>query len=99
MFPLRDNIPSRRWPFVNYLLIAMNAAAFAKQLQLARAGLLDPFIRDHALVPVYFLSDPFAHFLNIFTSMFLHGGWGHIVSNMWFLLIFGDNVEDAIGHI
>ena len=99
MFPLRDDIRTRRFPFVNYGIIALNFAVFVQQLKLNAAGLLDPFLAAHALIPASFLADPTGRVGTVFSSMFLHGGWMHVIGNMWFLLIFGDNVEDALGHL
>ncbi len=91
MIPLRDTQRSYSFPVVTILLIAINAAVFLYEMS------LDPFSRNH-LVAMYGLV-PF-HFtaLSLVTAMFLHGGWLHIIGNMWFLWIFGDNVEDVLGH-
>ncbi len=103
MLPLRDNVPTRTTPVVNYALIAANAAVFFHELSLGRG--LERFIDRYGLVPGHYASLALAHragwqaFLAPFiTSMFLHAGWLHILSNMWCLWIFGDNVEDAMGH-
>ena len=90
MIPLRDVIPSRTTPFITVTLIAFNALAFAYQLSLGDA--VDGFIRSFALVPAQF-SWP-----TVVTSMFLHGGLLHFGGNMLYLWIFGDNVEDRMGH-
>jgi membrane associated rhomboid family serine protease len=99
MLPLRDNIPSRTTPFVNYALIVANAAVFFHELSLGRQ--LPHFIATYGIVPLTYA----AHgqtlerlIVPLFSSMFLHGGWLHVISNMWCLWIFGDNVEDALGH-
>jgi membrane associated rhomboid family serine protease len=91
MFPLRDTQPSYSKPVVTSILIAINILVFLYEAS------LDPytqnaFIDQYGLVPVNF------HISNIFTSMFLHGGWLHVLGNMWFLWIFGDNIEDILGH-
>jgi membrane associated rhomboid family serine protease len=99
VFPLRDNVPSRRFPIVNYLLIALNIGVFINEVRLDDVGLLQPFLSVYGLVPARFFANPMLRFPDIFTSMFLHGSWGHVISNMWFLFIFGDNIEDAVGHI
>lgn len=102
MIPLKDKNPSHSFPFVNYLLIAANAAVFFYELSLGRG--LDTFFVKYGLVPSrYFeMVAQHTHFLSryipFFTSMFIHGGWLHIIGNMWFLFIFGDNVEDRLGH-
>lgn len=102
MFPIRDNIPSRRVPFVNYSLILLNVLAFGYEL--AQGPHLDQFITQFGVVPVRYVRDPLLGFaapslvVPVFTSMFLHAGWLHILGNMVYLYIFGDNVEDRMGH-
>jgi membrane associated rhomboid family serine protease len=90
VIPLRDTIPSATVPVVNYALIALNVVVFVYEVSLGPS--LDLFIAAHGLVPRDF------EFWNLVTSMFLHGGVGHILFNMLFLYIFGDNVEDRLGH-
>ncbi|MEW6488436.1 MAG: rhomboid family intramembrane serine protease [Thermodesulfobacteriota bacterium] len=105
MIPIRDTIPSRRVPFVLYGIIALNALAFFYELGLGPRE-IEVFFHRYGLVPVRY-SDPrvSAHFglldqgLPFVSSMFLHGGWLHILGNMWSLWIFGDNVEDWFGHV
>jgi membrane associated rhomboid family serine protease len=91
VIPLRDVIPSRTTPFVTVTLIILNAIVFLYQETLP-----DPiqkqFVLTFALIPADF------SWLNVFTSMFMHGGWMHILGNMLYLWIFGDNVEDRMGH-
>ncbi len=89
--PLRDTQPSYSRPIVTSLLIAVNVAVFLHQITLD-AYSQNYFIMHYGLVPRH----PRATAL--LTSMFLHGGWLHIIGNMWFLWIFGDNVEDVLGH-
>ena len=109
MIPLRDDIPSRTVPIVNILLIAANILAFFYQLMLGPG--LPRFLREFAVIPaLYFhdiavtaaggLREVTAGDLTIplVTSMFLHGGWLHLGGNMLYLWIFGDNVEDRMGH-
>lgn len=98
MIPLRDNIPSRKFPIINYLLIAANVALFFYQLTLASQFLLDDFIYSYGVVPVLLTTNPAFHWFSIFSSQFLHGGWMHLIGNMLYLYIFGDNVEDRFGH-
>ena len=98
MIPLYDTIRSRRFPFVNWMLILANAAIFWFELRIGEAALQN-FIFNWGLVPVQFLSAPTDAWLTIFTSMFLHGGWFHFLSNMWVLYIFGDNIEDRVGAV
>src|SRR5450432_223934 len=98
MLPLRDENPTRTTPYVNYALIALNVLAFMIEwFQLATRG--DSFvISGYGLVPARISADPLGEGFTIFTSMFMHGGLGHLGGNMLFLWIFGDNVEDAVGH-
>jgi membrane associated rhomboid family serine protease len=91
MIPLRDVIPSRTTPWVTFTLIAVNALVFLYELSLAETGLVD-FIRAYGLVPADY------RWVSVLTSMFLHGGWLHVIGNLVSLWIFGDNVEDRLGH-
>ncbi|MGA4644378.1 rhomboid family intramembrane serine protease [Limisphaera sp. 4302-co] len=104
MFPLRDDIPSRRYPIVTRLLIALNAVAFLWELSLGHH--LGDFLLLYGVVPVRYtipeiarLFDWQEQLLPFLTSMFLHGGWTHLIGNMWTLWVFGDNVEDRLGHL
>jgi membrane associated rhomboid family serine protease len=95
MFPIGDDNSGRRTvPLVTYALIALNVLFFFVELS---GG--DAFIKRWAFVPGRFLANPFANFLTLFTSMFMHAGWLHLGGNMLYLWIFGDNVEDRFGHI
>ena len=91
MIPLRDVIPSRTTPYVTVTIIVLNAIAWVFELSLPHE-VLNSFISVYGVVPAYF-SWP-----TLITSMFLHGGWMHVIGNMWYLWIFGDNVEDSLGH-
>jgi rhomboid family protein len=91
MIPLRDVIPSRTTPFVTMGLIALNAVVFLYQQMLPDIE-LRRFVASYGLIPAYF------DWVSLLTSMFLHGGWGHFLGNMLYLWIFGDNVEDRVGH-
>jgi len=91
MFPVSDVIPSRTTPFVTVGLIALNALAFLVELSLDERALQE-LVRVFGVVPASF-SWP-----AVVTSMFLHGGWLHVLGNMLYLWIFGDNVEDRLGH-
>jgi membrane associated rhomboid family serine protease len=90
MIPLRDTIPSLRVPICNYVIIAVNVLAFMYEVSLG--GAAEDFVRTHGLVPSEF------SFEDLLTSMFLHGSWAHLLGNMLYLYIFGDNVEDRLGH-
>src|SRR5215471_4088401 len=91
MIPLRDVIPSRTFLFVTIAIIVLNALAWLLELSLA-PGQLRQFLYVYGVVPGNF------HAATLVTSMFLHGSWMHILGNMWYLWIFGDNVEDHLGH-
>ncbi|MQA30108.1 MAG: rhomboid family intramembrane serine protease [Luteitalea sp.] len=91
MIPLRDVIPSRTTPYVTVTIIILNALAWFFELALPR-DVLPVFLQFYGVVPADF-SAP-----TLVTSMFLHGGWSHVIGNMWYLWIFGDNVEDRLGH-
>src|SRR5262245_32127525 len=102
MIPLRDFIPCRSFPTVTLALIVVNVLVFLYELGLGPA--LVPFLLAYAFVPaVYFYQtqvqpwDLPARFAPMVSSMFLHGGWLHLIGNMWVLWIFGDNVEDRLG--
>lgn len=96
MIPLRDSTPSRRVPVVTWLIVAANTVVFLYQLMLDN-GQLEWFINNFAFIPASWQTYPFWFFVTLFTSMFMHGGWLHYISNMWILVIFGDNVEDRMG--
>jgi membrane associated rhomboid family serine protease len=92
MFPVSDVIPSRTVPVVTIGLIVVNALVFLYMLTLPGV-MLEGFVAAYAVVPAWF-SVP-----TVFTSQFLHAGWMHIIGNMLYLWIFGDNVEDRLGHV
>jgi len=95
MFPIGDDNSSRRTvPVITYALIVLNFLFFFGELS---GG--DRFIQEWAFVPRRFLSNPGADFPTLFTSMFMHAGWLHLLGNMLYLWIFGDNVEDTFGHL
>ena len=98
MFPLYDTVRSRRFPLINLMLILVNVLAFLYEMQMD-PSVLKEFIFEWGLIPVRLLNGPAAAWSTIFTSMFLHGGWFHIINNMWVLFIFGDNVEARMGGI
>ncbi|NOY87467.1 MAG: rhomboid family intramembrane serine protease [Deltaproteobacteria bacterium] len=104
MIPLRDNIPSHTTPVVNYTLIGVNVLVFLFELSLGTE--LQKWVHVFGMVPeriVYIVFNAPQYFyialISLFSSMFLHGGFLHIIGNMLFLYIFGDNVEDALGHV
>jgi membrane associated rhomboid family serine protease len=91
MFPVSDVIPSRTTPYVTIAIIALNALAFLYELQFSEDD-LQLFVLSFGIVPASF------SWVSVLTSMFLHGGWLHFLGNMLYLWIFGDNVEDRLGH-
>jgi membrane associated rhomboid family serine protease len=94
MIPIGDDDSARRiTPVVTYVLIALNVLVFFLELNNGEA-----FIQRWAFVPTRFLADPVGDFVTLFTSMFMHAGWLHLLGNMLYLWIFGDNVEDRFGH-
>jgi membrane associated rhomboid family serine protease len=102
MIPLRDSNPSRNFPVVNTLLIGINVAVFL--LQMSMGNEMDRFVFTYGLVPArYSISHvsayftPFQQVFSFLSFMFLHGGFLHLLGNMWSLYIFGDNVEDRLG--
>lgn len=99
MLPIGDQNPTRTTPIVNYLLLTANIGAFAYQYLLIAAGGEAWVFPGYGLVPTRFVNDPAGEAFTLFTSMFMHGGIAHLVSNMLYLYIFGDNVEDAMGHL
>ena len=97
MIPLRDDNPTRRTPIVTYFLILINIVVYLYQIILGSNN--EAFIYQFALIPANVTNMvSLGSIFNIFTSMFMHGGWMHFLSNMWILFIFGDNVEDRMGH-
>jgi membrane associated rhomboid family serine protease len=98
MFPIRDTIRSRSFPKANYAIIAINVLVFLFQSSL-NEHVFYQFIRWFGLTPAQFSLSMPLQWITIFTSMFMHGGWFHLISNMWTLYIFGDNVEDRMGSM
>ena len=98
MIPLYDTARRRRLPLVTWLLIVANIAIFIYEIGFSPAA-LDRFVRTWGLVPAQLFAQPQTEWVTILTSMFLHGGWFHILSNMWVLFIFGDNVEERMGGL
>lgn len=108
--PLRDTIPSRSFPIINIALIGINISVFIYELTLTKRSLLE-LVQAFGVVPQHYFSalrgvsadflldvDSIHLLLPLVSSMFLHGGWLHILGNMLYLWIFGDNVEDSMGH-
>ena len=95
LFPYKDDNPRILVPYVTYCIIGINALIFALQFNL---GISDPSAEKAFIYRFGFIPADFS-IITIFTSMFLHGGISHIMGNMWFLWVFGDNVEGVLGHL
>jgi membrane associated rhomboid family serine protease len=103
VIPIRDLNPTRSPPVVTYTLIGANVAVWLYQVVIWLSGgdaEMNAFVQRWGVVP-YFLTDgeSLGALVTPLTSMFMHGDWMHIIGNMWFLWIFGDNVEDALGKV
>jgi membrane associated rhomboid family serine protease len=95
LFPIGDDTSSKRTvPVVTYGLIALNALVFFMEMSQG-----EPFIRRWSVVPRHLAANPSAEFVTVFTAMFMHAGWMHLLGNMLFLWIFGDNVESKSEHV
>ena len=107
MVPLRDDNPTSITPYVTYGLIVANVLAFIYELILQQQGQLEPFFQLWAVVPQQLTASfegalvvtPVPEWVTLFSSQFLHAGWLHLGGNMLFLWIFGNNVEDCLGHL
>ncbi len=100
MIPLRDNIPSRRFSIVNTILIALNVSVFLFEGLLLGPEQQREFVTAWGLVPSRFWREGGLHnWVTLLSSIFMHGGWWHLISNMLALYIFGDNIEDRVGHV
>ncbi len=104
MIPIRDNIDSKNHPVVNWLLIIVNSVVFI--IETAQGDAIGQFFFTYGLVPARYSVPSFSHLFSagqqafsLVSFMFLHGGFFHLLGNMWFLYIFGDNVEDRLGHV
>ena len=91
MIPLRDVIPSRTTPYITITIILLNALAWLYEISMPERA-LNNFLFVYGVMPAEFSP------ATLVTSMFLHGSWSHVIGNMWYLWIFGDNVEDRVGH-
>src|SRR5580704_7396011 len=108
MIPIRDDTPRFSTPYVTYFIIALNLAVFLFELRVGAQShrQLNGLMYEFGVVPLHFERalagtshvSLLGLFLTILTSMFLHASWLHIIGNMWFLWIFGDNIEDYVGH-
>ncbi len=100
MIPIHDDNPTRRFPFLTILFIALNVAAFIFEVT-RDPGELRAIIETYGFVPARFFAEPGAPgvIVSLFTAMFLHGGWLHLGGNMLYLWIFGNNIEDRLGRL
>lgn len=98
MFPLRDTIRSRTFPLVNLALIGVNVLVFLFESTLGDQA-FEQLLYNYALIPANLSPTEPLSLLTLLTSMFLHGSWFHLISNVWILYIFGDNVEDRMGSL
>ncbi len=98
MFPLYDENPTRITPFLTYGLIGMNVIVFLHEVSLSNAQ-LEQFFELYAVVPQELTTNWSGEWTTLFTSQFLHGGWWHLISNMVYLWVFGNNIEDRLGHL
>jgi len=98
MIPLRDTIRSRHFPVMTWIILGANSMVFLFMLVLSNDQ-LGTFVSTFAMIPIRWQTNPLWFSITIFTSMFLHSGWMHFLSNMWILFIFGDNVEDRMGPL
>jgi membrane associated rhomboid family serine protease len=100
MLPLKDMNPTRRFPFLTYTIIAINVLVFLWELSLSPAQ-LEAALTSLSVVPARVSADPFSldSILSVIRSMFFHAGWSHLLGNMLYLYLFGDNVEDRLGQL
>ncbi|NLA79232.1 MAG: rhomboid family intramembrane serine protease [Chloroflexi bacterium] len=98
MIPIRDEIKTKRIPFVNYTLIAINIIVFL--IMVLNPAKIDSIVMGNALIPTDVTQGfKIGVLKNFITAMFMHAGWMHLISNMLYLWIFGDNIEDRLGHV
>lgn len=98
MIPIRDEIKTKRIPFVNYTLIAINIIVFL--IMVLNPAKIDSIVMGNALIPTDVTQGfKISVLKNFITAMFMHAGWMHLISNMLYLWIFGDNIEDRLGHV
>ena len=97
MFPLYDENPTRITPYFTYGLIGMNVLVFLHEISLSNLQ-LEQFFQLYAVIPQELTINWSGEWTTLFTSQFLHGGWWHLISNMVYLWVFGNNIEDRLGH-
>lgn|SRR5574341_1009301 len=99
MFPFRDHNRSSRFPYLTVSLIAINTLVFLYEVLVEASGDIDQLFDLAALIPGQLTANPVGEGPTVITSMFMHGGWLHLIGNMWYLWLFGDNIEDTFGAI
>ncbi|MEM1325260.1 MAG: rhomboid family intramembrane serine protease [Bacteroidota bacterium] len=98
IFPIGDDqVKGGHFPLFSYAFIALNVLVFVYQLQLMQSSQFDGFLMEYGAIPAAITSGSDWH--TLFTSMFMHGGWGHIIGNMLFLWVFADNIEATVGSL
>ena len=97
MIPLRDTNPTQSTPIVTIVLIALNVLVFLGELALQAQGQFNQFIMSWGVIPAELTSQFLREWPTLFSAMFMHGGWAHLLGNMLYLWIFGDNIEDRLG--
>jgi membrane associated rhomboid family serine protease len=97
VFPLYDENPTRITPYFTYGLIGMNILVFLHEISLSNLQ-LEQFFQLYAVIPQELTINWSGEWTTLFTSQFLHGGWWHLISNMVYLWVFGNNIEDRLGH-
>jgi len=103
MFPLYDDAPRYSTPYINYFLLALNTLVYLFESALSPRAFAQ-FVATFGVIPAHVTAalhghgDPITGLVPILTSMFVHASWAHVIFNMWFLYLFGDNVEDYLGH-
>jgi len=98
VFPLYDENPTRITPYLTYGLIGMNVIMFLHEVSLSNTQ-LEQFFQLYAVIPQQLTTNWSGEWTTLFTSQFLHGGWWHLISNMVYLWVFGNNIEDRLGHL
>ena len=98
MIPIRDATPRHAVPVVSWVLVGINVVVFAYQAYLGESRAAYEMIFNYAFIPARFAEEPGAALHTLVTSEFMHGSWLHLFSNMIFLIVFADNVEDRMGH-
>jgi membrane associated rhomboid family serine protease len=97
VFPLYDENPTRITPYLTYGLIGVNILVFLHEVSLSSEQ-LEQFFSLYAVIPRELTTNLVPEWTTLFTSQFLHGGWWHLISNMVYLWVFGNNIEDRMGH-